>query len=147
MTSPIGSGWISRRLLRGLLLGVGIFHILSAVGGAIGLLSPGSIGIPIDIISSTGLTNYFWPAMVLLFIVGGTQAVAVVTQLKRSPLYLFFAAVAGFGMIIWIFVELAIMGGFAVLHGIYFASGTIQLVVVCGLLDILPGAVREPVTD
>jgi hypothetical protein len=44
--------------------------------------------------------------------------------------------------VIWIFVELAIMQGFSVLHGIYFVTGTLQLVLVLALLDVLPGAVH-----
>lgn len=44
---------IPARLVRGALIGVGGFNALSAIGG-IGLLTPGSMGIPIDVIAGSG---------------------------------------------------------------------------------------------
>src|SRR3546814_1627702 len=86
------TGGVPRGLVRGTLIGVGVFNALSAVGGGIGLLTPGSMGIPIDIVSDAGFTSYFWPALILLVVVGGTQALAVVMELRRRPSALFWAA-------------------------------------------------------
>lgn len=136
------AGGVPRGLVRGTLIGVEVFNALSAVGGGIGLLTPGSMGIPIDVISGAGFTSYFWPAVILIAVIGGTQALAVGTEFRRRPRALFWAAFAGFAMVIFIFVELAIMQGFAPLHGIYFATGLLQLVLAFAMLDVLPGAVR-----
>ena len=135
-------GLVPRGLVRGLLIAVGVFNALSAVGGGIGLLTPGSMGIPLSIIEGSIFTSYLWPAMILVVVIGGTQALAVVAELRRAGTALFWAAFAGFAMLIWIFVELAIMGGYSLLHGIYFSTGTLQLVLVLALLGVLPGAVR-----
>lgn len=131
-----------RGLVRGALIGIGVFNALSAIGGGIGLLTPGSMGIPIEVISGAGFTSYLWPAVILIGVVGGTQALAVVAELRRRRTALFWAAVAGLGMVIFIFVELAIMQGFSILHGIYFVTGVLQLALAFALLDVLPGAVR-----
>lgn len=136
-------GGVPRGLVRGALVTVGVFNALSAVGGGIGLLTPGSMGIPLEIIEGSVFTSYLWPAVILIAVVGGTQAFAVAAELRRARTAPFWAAVAGFGMVVFIFVELAIMRGFSVLHGIYFGTGLLQLVLVLALLDVLPGAVRR----
>jgi len=131
-------------LVRWALVVVGAFNALSAVGGGIGLLTPGSMGIPLSTIEGSVFPDFTWPALILVVVIGGTQAVAVVAELRRRPAARFLAAVAGFAMIIWIFVELAIMGGYSVLHGIYFTTGAIQLALVLALLGVLPGVLRGP---
>jgi len=131
-------------LVRWALIVVGAFNALSAVGGGIGLLTPGSMGIPLSIIDGSVFPDFTWPAIILIVVIGGTQALAVVAELRHARLARFLAAVAGFAMLIWIFVELAIMGGYSILHGIYFATGLIQLVLVLALLGVLPGAVAAP---
>lgn len=136
-------GLVPRGLVRGTLVGVGIFNALSAVGGGIGLLTPGSMGIPLETISGAGFTSFVVPALILLVVVGGTQALAAVTELRRMPRARFWGAVAGFAMVVFIFVELAVMRGFSVLHGIYFTTGLLQLALVLALLDVLPGAVQR----
>jgi len=138
---------VPRGLLRGLLIAVGAFNALSAVGGGIGLLTPGSMGLPTSIIDGSIFTSYLWPAIILIVVIGGTQAIATIAEVRRRPAAPFLAAVAGLGMLIWIFVELAILGGYSVLHGIYFATGTLQLILTLGLLDVLPGAVRPARPD
>ncbi|WP_314034828.1 hypothetical protein [Dietzia sp. CH92] len=132
---------VPARLVRGALIGVGGFNALSAIGGGIGLLTPGSMGLPVDVIAGSGFTSYFWPAILLIVVIGGTQLLAVIAEVRRAATALFWAAFAGFAMIIWIFVELAAMGGFSALHGIYFATGTLQLVLVFALLGIAPAVV------
>ena len=127
--------------LRIALVVVGAFNALSALFGGIALLLPGSLGMPLSSISRAGFTSFLWPALVLLVVVGGTQLVAVATALRRSPRLLFWSAVAGFGMLIWIYVEVAIMDTVVLLHTVYFVSGLLQLVLVTGLAGVLPGVV------
>lgn len=148
-TSPRGpaaaerttGGVLPRTLVRVLLIVVGVFNTVSAVAGAIGLLTPGSMGLPLDIIEP--FTSYFWPAMILLVVIGGTQGLAVLAELRHWRTAAFWGAFAGFAMIIWIFVELAIMGGYSPLHGIFFVTGVAQLALVVALLDAVPGLVGE----
>jgi len=131
-------------LLRWALIVVGAFNALSAIGGGIGLLTPGSMGIPLWIIDGSVFPDFTWPAILLIVVIGGTQALAVIAELRRARLATLWTAFAGFAMVVFIFVELAIMGGFSPLHGIYFVTGLLQLALVLALLDVLPGLVRPP---
>lgn len=119
-----------------------LFTALSAVGGAIALLA-GVIGVPLSVLEGSVFTDFFWPAILLGLVIGGTQVAATVAALRRSPRWLFWSAVAGFAMVIFIFVELAIMRGFSFLHGLYFGTGLAQLVLVVALLGVLPSVVRR----
>lgn len=101
------------------------------------------MGIPLSLIAGSGFTSYFWPGILLIVVIGGTQCAAVISELRSAGTAAFWAALSGFAMIIWIFVEMAVMGGFSVLHGIYFTSGVAQLALVLALLGVLPGLVRS----
>lgn len=63
---------------------------------------------------------------------------------RASPARLLFAAIAGFGMVIWIYAELALIG-YSVLQTVYFALGAGELILVMVLLGVLPvgGRPRE----
>ncbi len=136
--------FVPNGLIRWSLIVVGIFNAVSALGGGIGLLTPGSMGIPLYIIDGSIFADFTWPAIILIVVIGGTQALAVIAELRHARPARFFAALAGFALIIWIFVELAIMGGYSILHGIFFVTGLLQLVLVLALLDVLPGVLKKP---
>jgi hypothetical protein len=136
--------FLSYGLVRCALLIVVGFNALSAIGGGIGLLTPGSMGVPVDIIAGSIFPNFTWPAIILIVVIGGTQTIAFLAELRHAALARFWGAFAGFAMIIWIFVELAIMGGYSILHGIYFVTGLLQLALDLLLMNVLPGVVRPP---
>lgn len=123
------------------------FTALSAVGGAIALLTPGSAGVPLYVLDGSIFPDFVWPAILLGVVIGGTQLIALVTALRRSTSWLLWSTVAGFGMVVFIFVELAIMRGFSILHGLYFTTGLAQLALVLALLGIVPGLVRERLAE
>jgi hypothetical protein len=54
---------------------------------------------------------------------------------KRASALLL-AAVAGFGMVIWIFVELVLMAEYSWLQSLYFGLGILELVLDYALLGI-----------
>lgn len=88
-----------------LLLALTAFSVVSAAAGFLYLGPAGAPGWPVEYLSGSPFTNYFWPAVILLVVVGGTQAAAFVLLLRRSGSALFWSAVAGYGMTIWILVE------------------------------------------
>lgn len=91
---------------------------------------------PLAYLEGTPFTSYLVPGLILGLIVGGTQALAAVTTHRRAPIAPLAAAVAGFGMTIWIFVELAITG-YSWLQAIYLALGIGEVALVLVLLNIL----------
>lgn len=124
------------RLWRTLLLVVAGFNALSAVGGGIGLMAPGSLGMPTWWIEESGFT-FFGAGLILLIVVGGTQVLAFVLLLTRRPWALFANAVAGFGMVLWIYIEVVLLPVYSVLHTIYIAAGIAQLALTFACLGVL----------
>jgi hypothetical protein len=136
---------IARRLLLVLLW----FGAVSALaGGILGVFLNGA-GVPLGYLEKTPFSSYLIPGLVLGIVVGGTQAAAVIALHRRAPHALIAVVVAGFGMIVWIFVEIAVISEYSPLQTIYFALGILELVLVFALLGVwqptlIVGAKREP---
>jgi hypothetical protein len=80
-------------------------------------------------------------------VVGGSQTLAAVLLLARRTSALLWSAVAGFVMMIWIFVETGIIRGLSWLQWVYFVTGAVQVILVLALLGIvgwLPRASLRP---
>lgn len=114
------------RSLRVALASIGWFNLVSALVGMVGLTLGGGMGIPLEWIEGTVFSSYFWPGIILGVIVGGSQALAILAQHRGYALAWGLHAAAGIVMMIWIFVEIAIMLVWSPLHGIYFVTGTLQ---------------------
>ncbi|WP_202876820.1 hypothetical protein [Microbacterium sp. RG1] len=126
------------RALRVTLLVVAWFNLASAVAGMIGLTVGGGMGLPVEWLDGTPFATYFWPGVILGVVVGGMQALAVIAQYRRYALAWGLQAAAGLVMMIWIFVELAMLLVWSPLHGIYFATGLLQTVLAVLALGAWP---------
>ena len=102
------------------------FTLLSARLGMAGLTAGGGFGLPPEWIEGTVFASYFWPGIILGIIVGGSQALTLVAHFRRYTLAWGLHGAAGLIMMIWVFVEIAIILVWSPLHGIYFATGIIQ---------------------
>jgi hypothetical protein len=125
--------WGSRDAMLVSLVVIGSFNALSALAGGVGILLTDGLGMPAAMLTGSPFTSFLWPGIVLLVVVGGTQAVAVVLILARRATALAGSAVAGFGMVIWIFVETGIIRGFSWLQVLYFTTGILQIALVIAL--------------
>ena len=126
--SAMRSSPVQSRVIRIVLPVVAWFNLLSALGGMVGLTFGGGLGFPLKRIEGSGFATYFWPGIILGVVVGGTQAVALAAQYGTFALVWGLHATAGLVMMIWIFVEIAVMLEWSPLHGIYFATGLVQTV-------------------
>ncbi|QAB19227.1 hypothetical protein Leucomu_09575 [Leucobacter muris] len=104
-----------------------------------GLTLGGGLGIPLEWIEGSVFDSYFWPGVILGVVVGGAQVLALVGQYGRCRLAWGLHAAAGLVMMIWIFVEIAIMLVWSPLHGIYFVTGLLQTVLAVLALGAWPG--------
>ncbi len=129
---------VPSRAIRIAVSAVGWFNLLSALAGMVGLTFGGGLGMPLEWIAGTPFTSYFWPGVILGVAVGGVQALALIAQHGRFRLAWGLHAAAGLVMMIWIFVEIAIMLVWSPLHGIYFATGLTQTVLAILALDAWP---------
>jgi len=114
------------------------FQVVSAVIGMFGLTVGGGLGLPLAWLEGSGFDSYFWPGIILGVVVGGVQALALVAHYRRLALTAGLHAAAGLVMMIWIFVELALLLVWSPLHGIYFASGLVQVIVAVLALGAWP---------
>ncbi|GAA1923124.1 hypothetical protein GCM10009775_14410 [Microbacterium aoyamense] len=126
------------RWTRTALLIIGWFSLASALVGMIGLTLFGGMGIPLAWIEGTPFSSYFWPGIILGLVVGGSQAAALAAQYARLALAWGLHAAAGLVMTVWIFVEIALMLVWSPLHGIYFVTGFVQVVVAVLALGAWP---------
>jgi hypothetical protein len=123
----------ARRMLIGWLW----FGAISALaGGILGVVANGA-GVPLGYLQDTPFASYLVPGLLLGIVIGGTQLIAALLLHWRHPYGLTAAAVAGFGMIVWIFVELAVISEYSPLQAIYLAVGVGELVLVLFALGLL----------
>jgi len=110
----------------------------------------GSLGIipPLEWLEGTPFDSYLLPGLVLIVVVGGTHALAFILLLRRTGWALAASAVAGFGMVIWVFVQMALIP-YSFLQAVYFGAGLLEIVLVLLLLDLFhpyPPALDPPPT-
>ncbi|KAB1894103.1 hypothetical protein F6W69_03880 [Microbacterium oxydans] len=104
----------------------------------VGLTVGGGMGLPPEWLDGSIFDSYVWPGIILGVVVGGVQALALVAQFGRFGVAWAMHAAAGLTMMIWIFVEIAMMLVWSPLHGIFFATGLIQTVLAVLALGAWP---------
>jgi hypothetical protein len=137
---------VSNHLLVRVLTVLVVFGALSALLGAILAIAANGAGVPLEHLRNSPFTSYFFPGLILGVVVGGTQLAAAIALLTRRDIALLLSVVGGFGMLIWIFVELAMMQQFSWLQAAYFILGGLELLLVFALLGIVPVLV-SPLRD
>jgi hypothetical protein len=125
-------------VVKGVLIALLIFGALSSFGGAVYAIVFNGAGVPREYLAGSPFDSYLVPGLILGVVVGGTQLWATIALVIRHRWSLPISAVAGFGMIIWIFVELAIILVYSFLQTLYFGLGTLELILVLLLLGIVP---------
>lgn len=136
----MGPGILTRILTRiawRALVIVAWFNALSALAGGIAMIFTDGLGMPRSFLDNSPFTSFLVPALILLVVIGGTQALATVLLLRRRPSSLLWAAVAGFAMIIWILTETVMIQAFGWLQLLYFATGAVELALVLAVLGIV----------
>ena len=106
---------------------------LTAVAGGAALLvgsfAQGAAG-PIvpdrSFLGGSPFTSYNGPGLLLAVVVGGTHLLAAVLVARESSSATVAVAVAGFGLLIWIFVQMMFIP-FSILQAVYFAAGLAEL--------------------
>lgn len=121
-------GWI-RTVLATLTGAVGLTAVAGGAAlfvGSIGGNVAGSIIPDHSYLGDSQFTSYVAPGLLLAVVVGGTHVVSCILVARRSAAAPFAVAVAGFGMLIWIFVQMMFIP-FSVLQALYFAAGLGEL--------------------
>ncbi|MCW2747913.1 MAG: hypothetical protein JWP10_1055 [Nocardioidaceae bacterium] len=99
-----------------------------------------------DSLAGTPFASAVVPGIILGVVVGGSQAWGAVAARRPKDGGLLAPAIAGFGMMIWIFAEIALLGEYSWLQTVYFVVGIAELTGVLALLGIAPAIVWSATT-
>jgi hypothetical protein len=111
---PVGLVWVGRRRPRSAraLIALLVLQALGAIGGGIGLVQDpvNNIGMPVSLLDGTPFSDYLWPGVILLVVVGIFPLGVLYGVLRRRLWGWWLALAAGAGLIIWIIVEGILLG-------------------------------------
>ena len=110
------------------LLGLHIFHAVSAVGGGIALIA-GAIPVPLVLLRHTPFDSFVVPGIFLGAVIGGSAAIGASALVARSRHAAAISVGAGAIMVGWILGETALVEGFSWLQGLYLLTGSIVILV------------------
>lgn len=100
---------------------------MSCLIGAVMGVFFGGAGVPYEWLERTPFSSFVVPGLILGVIVGGMQALALVAHHRRFRVAPGIHVAAGLVMMIWVFVEIAMMLVWSPLQGVYFATGCLQV--------------------
>jgi hypothetical protein len=123
------SRWpVKKTLLRCL----GTLQILVGVGavvsGAMLIADPSGtlLHAPVEMLKGSPFRDFLLPGVILFLVNGVGQLGAGVLSLRMHRSSGIVGAVFGFGLMIWIFVQVSMIGGGHVLQYSYFAAGVVE---------------------
>jgi hypothetical protein len=130
---PVGLVWMGHRRPRSVwaLVVLLALQALGAIGGGVGLVQDpvNNIGLPISLLDGTPFSDYLWPGLILLIVVGIFPLAVLYGVLRRRLWGWWLALAAGAGLIIWIVVEGILLG--------YLAGAGIGMQIAYGLIGLL----------
>lgn len=109
---------------------------ISAVGGGYGLIFMDGLGMPVASLEGSPFDSYFWPGIILAFVVGGANLITSIAVFIKHKYSAESAAIAGFGLIIWVFTQMYIIRQSSFLQVIYLALGILTLVLTFLILRL-----------
>jgi hypothetical protein len=130
-----GEYWSSRA--RYLLGGLLAFGALNAFGGGFYGLA-GAEGVPLELLEGSPFRTYFVPSLILVVVVGGSFLLAAIAVFARLRIARVSARGAGVVVLIWIVVQVSIIGYVSWLQPATAIGGL--LILVLSMLAPGPGA-------
>ena len=112
------------RYLLGALLTFGVINAFA--GGYYGL--SGAKGVPLEWLAGSPFSDYFIPSLILFVVVGGVFSFAAIAVFMRSRLSRVSAFVAGTVVLVWIGVQLAIVGYVSWMQPTTLLAGVVVLI-------------------
>ncbi|MCX6556090.1 MAG: hypothetical protein NTW95_01430 [Candidatus Aminicenantes bacterium] len=122
-------------LLEGLLQA---FVAISALPcGVLLMVSPSgrALKMTLSMLKDSPFASFFWPGLILFAVIGAGHAAATAMSFRRHPNTGLAGAVMGLGLMIWIFVQVSMIGGGHWLQYLYFALGAAEVSLAVLLLS------------
>lgn len=120
----------------------GILQVLIGVGaiiaGALLAIAPDGryLQMPLDMLKNSPFRNFLVPGLILFLVNGVGNTVSAILCFRLSKIAAFSGMVFGFGLIIWIFVQVNMIGGGSWLQYLYFGLGILVLVVGIAMREL-----------
>ena len=121
-------------LIRFLLGGLLAFGALNAIAGGFYGIS-GAEGVPLELLEGSPFTSYYIPSLILLVVVGGSFLFASIALFTDSRIARVSTLTAGAIVLIWIIVQVTIIGYMSWMQPVTAVSGILILL----LAWLLPG--------
>jgi hypothetical protein len=132
-------------LLRRLLVALDLFVAIGATGGGIwGIAAPRTVPKEIDLERSPFQSPVI-PGIILLVTVGGSCYAGAVALMRRQPLGWLVSMASGVILMVWIVVQVLMIGGGHFLQYLYFALGA-AITALAASLGLKEGAEVEGTT-
>jgi hypothetical protein len=80
-------------------------------------------------LKGTPFNDFLIPGIILVLVNGIGQILAGIFSLRRHPFAGYLGAIFGLGLVIWIFVQVNMIGGGHVLQYSYFAIGVVEIAI------------------
>ncbi len=98
---------------------------------------------PPDTLKNTPFDTFLVPGIILFAINGVGQLIAGILTIRRHPLSPLVGAIFGFGLMIWIFVQVNMIGGGYTVQYVYFFIGVVETALAF-LLQKIPCEALNP---
>ena len=91
---------------------------------------------PIDMLSKSPFRNFLIPGLILFLVNGVGNVVAAILCFKMHRIAGFGGMFFGFGLIIWLFVQISMIGGGTFLQYLYFILGILELLLGIAMREL-----------
>jgi hypothetical protein len=115
------------------LIGIG-----AVISGALLIIRPDGhyLQLPLDLLEDTPFRNFLIPGVILFLVNGVGNLVSAVLCFRIQRIAGFAGIFFGFGLIIWLFVQINLVGGGHWLQLLYFVLGIIQLLLGIAMREL-----------
>jgi len=120
----------------------GILQLLIGVSavasGAIMMIAPDGrvMSMPLSMLQGSPFKDFFFPGLILLAVNGLGNIVSGILSFKRHKLAGYAGIVFGLALMIWIFVQVSLIGGGHWLQYLYFCLGVLELLLAVGIREL-----------
>jgi len=112
----------------------------AVVSGALLIIAPDGryLQMPLDMLKNAPFRSYLIPGMILFLIHGVGNIVSAVLCFRMRRIAAFSGIFFGFGLIIWLFVQVNMIGGGHWLQYVYFVFGCLLLILGIAMRELEP---------
>lgn len=118
---------MSRNGVRYTLIGADAFAAVSALAGAVMVVTGWPYQFPMSWLEGTPFSSYLIPGLILGLVVGGSATVAAIATIRRPDEGALASIIAGCVMAGWIVGEILILQRYTPLQAVYFVNGAVMV--------------------